>query len=169
MHADTNDTELTEGERAMFAALPRESAIEPVAEERLVDALRHEGYFRRRTSQGRWAWQMAAAIALLAGGAFGGMRYAERHSLERMLTSKDLPLSDRVLLLQRAGSAYIQAANGYADATVRIDSSAVEVASQVLLGAASAVARRKMDGGMSASLAALMHQGNTTPQHSISQ
>src|SRR3569623_2032129 len=72
-----------------------------------------------------------------------------RSSLEDMLARKDLTTGERVLLLQRAGSAYVLAAQSYANATAHIDSSAVEVASQVLLGAAHAVARSSMDGGLS--------------------
>ena len=61
-----------------------------------------------------------------------------------------------MLLLQRAGSAYVRAAQGYADATTRIDSTAVEVASQVLVGAAHAVARNNLDAGMAARLAEVL-------------
>jgi hypothetical protein len=145
--------EYDERERAMFTALPRESAPPHHAEQRTVNALRHEGFFRRRAVSHSWVLQAAAAVALFAGGGLIGARYTARHSIETMLARKDLSLSDRVFLLQRAGSAYIQAANNYADATTRVDSGAVEVAQQVLLGAANAVARRRMDGGMTVRLA----------------
>ena len=148
--------EYDERERAMFTALPRESELNTGQEERVVNALRGEGYFRRAPRRTRWMLQLAAAVALFVAGGFAGNRYAMRNSLETRLARIDLSLSDRVLLLQRAGSAYVRAANGYADATVRIDSSAVEVASQVLLGAALAVARRSLDGGMTTRLAAAM-------------
>ncbi|HKS04958.1 MAG TPA: hypothetical protein VJR92_01485 [Gemmatimonadaceae bacterium] len=169
MHDEHNETQLSDAERTMFAALPREGAIDAGQEDHLVDALRAEGYFRKRQSTTRWAFQLAAALALFAGGAYGGARYAERNSLERMLARKDLTVGDRVLLLQRAGSAYIHAANGYADATASIDSAATEVASQVLLGAAQAVARRDMDRGASAWVAAMLKSTSYSPQRMISQ
>lgn len=169
MQNDRDEIELTDAERAMFAALPHERASEPAEEDRLVDALRADGYFRRRDSSARWVLQFAAAIALFAGGAYGGARYADRNSLERMLDRTDLTMSQRVLLLQRAGSAYVHAANGYADATATVDSSAMEVASQVLLGAAQAVARRSLDGGMTARLATMLQYNAGSPQRVIQQ
>ena len=169
MHDERDEVQLSDTERAMFAALPRERAINAGQEDHVVEALRSEGYFRRRQPTSRWAFQLAAALALLASGAYGGARYAERNSLERMLARKDLTVGDRVLLLQRAGSAYIHAANAYADATASIDSSAVEVASQVLLGAAQAVARRDLDRGMSTWVAAMLQSNGKSPQRMISQ
>ena len=94
-------------------------------------------------------------MLLAAGSAFGSWR-AERASIEGMLRQRDMLLAERVLLLHRAGSAYVQAAQSYADAARTIDSTAVEVASAVLLGAAQAVARSDMDGGLSPRLASLL-------------
>jgi hypothetical protein len=73
-----------------------------------------------------------------------------------MLDRKQLSVADRVLLLQRAGSAYVRAAQSYADATAHVDSNAVEVASRVLLGAAHAVARSSLDAGLSERLTTAM-------------
>jgi hypothetical protein len=84
------------------------------------------------------------------------VRYAQRNSLEQQLARTDLTVSDRVLLLQRAGSAYVRAAQGYADATAHVDSTAVEVASRVLLGAAHAVARNGLDAGLSHGLTTVL-------------
>jgi hypothetical protein len=156
MRNELEPLEYDERELAMFAALPRESELDAAGEERVVKALHAEGYFRRAPRRAQWVLKLAAAAALFAAGGFAGNRYAMRNSLETNLARRDLSLSDRVLLLQRAGSAYVRAANGYADATVRVDSSAVEVASQVLVGAAMAVARRSLDGGMSTRLATAM-------------
>lgn len=154
---DRNESvEYTDAERAVFAALPRDRAVVPGEDDRLVAALRSEGFFRRRRVAHAWIWQAAAAAALFAGGGWAGAKYTARHSLETMLTRRDLTLTDRVFLLQRAGSAYVQAANGYADATSHTDSTAVQVAQQVLIGAAQAVARRSMDGGMTTRLTAAM-------------
>ena len=96
---------------------------------------------------------VAAALLLFAAGVGVGTRSARRNSLEDMLSHSTLSVGDRVLLLQRAGSAYVRAAQSYADATANADSSAVEVASKVLMEAAHAVARNGLDGGLSARLA----------------
>src|SRR5689334_20284927 len=125
-----------ENERAAFAALPREMNVADGEADRVIAALRTEGYFHRRRSGRRWMLQAAAALALLVGGGaigFASAHYGARNSLESMLERKDLNVADRVLLLQRAGSAYVEAANGYADATSHTDAVAVEVAQRVLI------------------------------------
>ena len=76
-----------------------------------------------------------------------------------MLARRDLTPAERVLLLQRAGSAYVRAAQSYADATAKSDSNAVEVASRVLIGAAHAVARNSLDAGLSARLTSALQPG----------
>jgi hypothetical protein len=173
MH-DEHDTDITDEyaphERALFDALPRESAAAPAEETRTVEALRSEGYFRR-APHARLGWipQIAAAAVLFAGGGALGAQYGARHSIEAQLARTELSLSDRVLLLQRAGSAYVRAANGYADATATLDSSAVEVARNVLIGAAHAVARQQMDGAMSIRLTSMLHVPPETPVRTISQ
>jgi hypothetical protein len=84
--------------------------------------------------------------------AWGGWLAGRHGSLEEMLGRKDLTIGERVLLLQRAGSAYVTAAQSYASATARTDTTAIEVASRVLLGAAHAVARNHLDAGVAARL-----------------
>ena len=158
MPAEHDGSEYNERERRLLGLLPRESHLDPAAEDRLVDALRAEGFFQRRRSWQRAALQVAAAIALLLfGGAVGG-RLAMRGSLEASLQRNDLTVADRILLLQRAGSVYVRAANAYASATAQTDSTAVEVASQVLIGAAQAVARSDLDGGLSPELTAVLQK-----------
>ncbi len=154
-------------ERRLFADLPRESAPEAAATDRLVAALRREGFLRRERGRTRWLVQLAAAVVLVAAGALAGSRFAMRHSLERALARTDLTVADRVLLLQRAGSAYVTAAHGYADATAHADSAAVEVASQVLLGAAHAVAKSKLNSTLSSNLMTILQATNSTPHNSI--
>jgi hypothetical protein len=154
---ELGDTPYTDRELAMFAALPRESALDAVQEQRIIGALRQDGYFKRSSRRGAWLLQCAAALALFAGGGVVGAKYATRNSLEHRLMRADLTLTDRVWLLQEAGSAYVRAANGYADATKDVDSTAVEVARQILFGAAQAVARRSMDGGVTTRLHEVMH------------
>src|SRR5262249_20964409 len=99
---------------------------------------------------------VAAALALLALGASGGWVAGRRGSLEEMLARTDLTVGDRVLLLQRAGSAYVTAAQSYASATARTDTTAIEVATRVLLGAAHAVARNHLDAGVAARLTSVL-------------
>ena len=152
-HEDMSDTDEV---LRQLAELPRTSPIEPGDADRLVAQLRQEGFFRPRRRALGWAIRAAAAVLIFAVGAFAGMQYARRNSLEEILSRKDLTVADRVLLLQRAGSAYVRAAQSYADATAHVDSSAVEVASRVLLGAAHAVARSSLDAGLSERLTTAM-------------
>ena len=107
---------------------------------------------------------VAAAIALLLSGGWAGSYLARRGSLEAALQRDDLSASDRILLLQRAGSAYVRAANNYAAATARDDSAAIEVASRVLMGAAQAVASNGLDAGITSQLAAKVRAPGTSQQ-----
>jgi hypothetical protein len=173
----SDDLELPEYDERLerlFGELPRESAPEPRELDRLVASLEAEGFFAqsRRRSRRRWQWplQLAAAAVLLAVGGMGGAWFARRNSLEVLLERTDLSVSDRILLMQRAGSAYVRAANGYAGAVAQTDSTAIEVASRVLLGAAQAVARSNLDGGLTPGLAAALRTSSspgvpTPPQH----
>jgi hypothetical protein len=140
----------------LFADLPRTCAATPGQFERIVEQLRGEGFFRRRRRLLRWAGALAAACVVFAAGAFAGIRYASESSLEHLLARNDLTVPERILLLQRAGSAYVHAAQSYADATAHVDSTAVEVASRVLLGAAHAVARNGLDAGLSKGLTTVL-------------
>ena len=161
MQDDMNPVEYTNREKALFAALPRESEVNQLEEQRRVSALRGEGYFRRPQPRFGLRTQIAAAVMFfVVGGGIGvrlGITYGERNSIEAQIARKDQTLSERVLTLQRAGSAYVNAANAYADATAVVDSSAIEVAREILKGAATAVARRSLDGGMSARLAIMLN------------
>jgi hypothetical protein len=147
--------ELTEAERAAMISLPRTSTPPAHIEDSLVRTLRREGFFRSPVRTRLWV-QLAAAVLLLALGAATGAYVAQRNSLETMLARRDLSSSERILLLQRAGSAYVTAAQSYGQAASAIDSVAVEVASQTLLGAARAVARSSLDAGLSARLSSIL-------------
>jgi len=136
--------------------LPRTTSVADGEADRIVAQLRREGFFRARARTMRWMLQAVAAAAIFLVGVFAGSQYARRNSLEDMLARQHLSVADRVLLLQRAGSAYVRAAQSYADATANVDSNAVEVASRVLLGAAHAVARSSLDAGLSARLTTAM-------------
>jgi hypothetical protein len=155
MAVESEMPEYNQEERRLLDQLPREDRLHPRSEDRLVGALRAEGFFRARNRRS-WPLQAVAAVVLLLIGAWGGAKWTERNSLEAMLTREGLGPLERVLLLQRAGSAYVQAANAYASATARADSTAVEVASQVLLGAAQAVARNGLDAGLTPQLTQLL-------------
>jgi hypothetical protein len=156
----SDDRELTQSDerlQRLFDELPRTSTPEPHELEHLVSALHTEGFLQSRTLwRSHWLLQLAAAIVLLAGGGVIGARMATRHSLESQLERTDLTVADRILLIQRAGSAYVRASNGYASAVATTDSSAVEVARRVLEGAAQAVARSNLDGGFSKDLTAAL-------------
>jgi hypothetical protein len=156
----------------LFEELPRRNAPDPRELDRLVMALGAEGFFRARPRRAWWPAQLAAAAVLLVVGGVAGARIAMRNSLEARLERSDLTVADRILLMQRAGSAYVRAANGYAGAVARTDSTAIEVASRVLLGAAQAVARNNLDGGLTPSLTAALRTSAapgtaTSPQRVI--
>jgi hypothetical protein len=175
---------------ALFEALPREAPPDPRAADRLVVRLRHEGFFARHARvsafsvipsafpvipsaardlllAARWPIMIAAALVFMALGAWGGWTSGRRGSLEEMLSRNDLTISDRVLLLQRAGSAYVTAAQSYATATARTDTTAVEVATRVLLGAAHAVARNHLDAGVAEQLTSVLQQSATRSRPTI--
>jgi hypothetical protein len=147
---------------ALFAELPRKAASDPRGADRLVARLRLEGFLNRR-GWARWPIGIAAALLLLGLGAWGGWTAGRRGSLEEMLARNDLTIGDRVLLLQRAGSAYVTAAQSYANATARTDTAAIEVASRVLLGAAHAVARNHLDAGVAARLTNALQSPSPQP------
>ena len=159
--------EYTPEERALLAALPRERDGDPATEERLVEALSREGHFRPAGRSARGWLRAAAAVALLVLGGVAGARLEARRSLEAMIDRDDLSANERVLVLQRAGSAYVRAAHAYADAVAETDSTAVEVASNVLIGAAQAVARSDLDGGLTPRLTAVLASGPAEPDSLI--
>jgi hypothetical protein len=150
----------TDEERARFSSLPRTEPLDAQLEERVVSGLREAGVLSRPRSR----WFPIASVALAAGligvawiaGVRHGAELARRGSIEGMLSRQDLPPAERVLLMQRAGSAYVEAAHSYASSVARIDTAAVEVSSQVLIGAAQAVARTGLDNGMSPRLSSLL-------------
>jgi hypothetical protein len=157
---ESNDIpDLDDAERALFARLPREAAVASHDVDRTVKRLEDAGFFRPVRRRISWPFAAAAAVGVFALGIATGAWYTRRNSLEELLSRRDLSADERVLVLQRAGSAYVRAAQGYADATAHIDSSAVEVASRVLLGAAHAVARTSLDGGLSARLSSVLQAG----------
>lgn len=158
--------DLTPREQELFAALPREMPLEPTSEHGLFSVLRSEGYFDRHHQRAPLR-RIAAAIALVLGGSLAGFlvgeRVGQRASVEAQLARDNLTSAERVLLLQRAGSAYVNAAHAYADAAATTDSAAVEVARQVLLGAAHALVRSDLDAGVAATLTSVLRTPVTKP------
>lgn len=142
----------------LLRELPRETSLDPRELDHVVTALRAEGFLRPQRHRFAWMLQLAAAIVLVLLGGIAGARLARRNSLEAMLERSDLTVSERVLLMQRAGSAYVRAANSYAGAVARTDSTAIEVATHVLIGAAQAVARSNLDGGLTPNLTAALRE-----------
>ena len=116
MSDDFEPNEVDERLQRLFEELPRENAHEPRELDHLVTALEAEGFLRRRNRRVSWVFQIAAAVLLIVLGGIAGAHIATRNSLEAMLARTDLSLSDRILLMQRAGSAYVHAANAYASA-----------------------------------------------------
>jgi hypothetical protein len=137
-----------DGDSDLLRSLPREDPVPAEEADELVAALRREGLIGRQ-NRFRPLVFLAAAAALLFAGGIGGSWMERRNSLEGALERTAMTPTERVLLLQRAGSAYVKAAQSYSDAVGHTDSTAAEVASQVLLGAASAVARSRLDEGLS--------------------
>lgn len=152
----SDDHDLDERERALFAALPRETEIDERELDHLVSALKAEGFLQRPRAGFHWSVLLAASVLFALVGGVVGARLATRSSLEGQLARTDLSVADRILLMQRAGSAYVRASNSYASAVAQTDSAAVEVASRVLVGAAQAVARTKLDGGVAQDLTAAL-------------
>jgi hypothetical protein len=162
-HDDDEMIELDQHERELFALLPREAPLDAGDADRVVQRLKSEGFFRPRRARWLIPALAAAGLVLFALGAVAGYASAHRGSLEDMLVRRNLTMEERVLLLQRAGSAYVRAAQSYADATARVDSTAVEVASKVLMGAANAVARNSLDAGLARRLANALEPSATIP------
>ena len=163
MSDELDPVELDERLQRLFNALPRESAPPPREVDHLVTALRAEGFLEPRRRGAAWRLQLAAAVVLVVLSGLAGARVATRNSLESMLQRTDLSIADRILLMQRAGSAYVRAANAYAAAVAQTDSTAIEVASRVLLGAAQAVARSNLDGGLTPNLTDALRPTATRP------
>ena len=125
MRPDDDHVLFDDDELRAFAQLPREAPLSDGEADRMVRRLRREGFFQTRFRARRVLFAAVAALLLFASGALVGGMVTRRGSLEDMLARTDLSVPDRILLLQRAGSAYVTAAQGYADATARVDSTAL--------------------------------------------
>jgi hypothetical protein len=126
--------ELTPAERAAFAALPRETPVSDVAEERAVQALRARGLLGapRRLVRLRWTrrlLQVAAGLMLFLGGLLVGRRLGPPRSPEA-----ESPVAV-ALQIQRTGSSFVRAMSRVSDDSAmdpRASATAREVARNVL-------------------------------------
>jgi hypothetical protein len=95
-----------------YRDLPRELDPGSAVEERIVRALKSEGLLRAapRASGGRaWMLQAAAALVLFAGGLAAGEYHGTRRTEQRLAVAVDQEPHDPAVLVQRAGSAYVDA------------------------------------------------------------
>ena len=161
-------SDYTEDERRLFRNLPRTALPDPAVEESVVARLREERLLRSRAARLKRAARFALAAGLIAAAWIGGANYGARSarggSIEGMLARTDLSATERILLMQRAGSAYVAAANGYASSVKNADAAAMEVSSQVLIGAAQAVARTQLNGSLAARIAGLVREAPSAPK-----
>jgi hypothetical protein len=99
---------------AMLARLRHEVAPGPEEEEHTVRALRRRGLLPPRPGAHWRRWvlplaQMAAALALFAAGTLYGRYRATNRQLETLLAQHDQDVRTAALLVQRAGTAYVDA------------------------------------------------------------
>lgn len=109
----SHDDELTPGERAALAALPREREPAPLLEERTVRALRAEGLITpmlRKVRRLPWLVATAAAgLVLYLGGIATGQWMANRQTTDALVRIQQNTMMQAASLVQRTGSAYAQA------------------------------------------------------------
>lgn len=104
-------TELTEQERAAFAALERVGEPSRMLEERTVEALRRRGLLGRH----RWAryrpapLAAAAAVALFVSGVAVGQWLGTRTVVASVTTANHESAMQLAAAVQRSGSAYVAA------------------------------------------------------------
>jgi hypothetical protein len=160
-------TDYTDDERRLFQGLSKDCVLDPHLEDAVVARLRREGLLRTPVRRFASAAFLALAAGLIAVAWLGGVRYgaqqAHASSIEGLLARADLSDGERTLLMQRAGSAYVAAAHAYASSVKSADSTAVEVSSQVLMGAAQAVARTNLNGALATRIAGLMKDAQAGP------
>jgi hypothetical protein len=150
-------SDYTDEERRLLEALPRSAQPSGALEQYIVSALHDEGLLRSPRRRLLIPAYVLLAASLVVAAWKGGARYgaasARAASIEGQLERQDMSSADRILLMQRSGSAYVAAANAYAASVKQADATAVEVSSQVLLGAAQAVARANLGGAVAPRLA----------------
>lgn len=111
MQSEFEAPDYSDAERALFSALPRELTTDADTEDRVVRALRDEGYFRRRRLS--TAVRAAAAVLLFVSGAAAGAWYVSRNTLEAMVARQDISAAERIELVQRAERVYMAASKAH--------------------------------------------------------
>ena len=144
---DGAPVELTEGERAALAALPRERAPGALLEERVVRALRAEGILaprgrRWRAGGGWWAAAVAAGLALFAGGVAVGQALTTRTTADMLAAVRASDAQVTAAMVQQTGSAYVAALSALANqrGAGGLDAADARQGSEVALTALSAAA-----------------------------
>jgi hypothetical protein len=156
-----HDDDLTPEERAAFRALPRERQPGELLEERTVRALRARGLLRARRPRPFLApaWITAAAAALIAVFASGfaiGQWIESRQTHEVVMAIREHDAAQAAAMVQRAGSAYIDALTTLADVADSSRTPAVaqgrEVAVNILHAAANQLVRMAPDEPLAAKI-----------------
>lgn len=170
------DDELTPGEQAMFAALPREREPGRLLEERTVRALRERGVLQAPTAQARprlrfpAAWisgAIAAGIALFVGGLATGQYLGARHAAEMVSLVQRQDAQNAALLVQQTGTAYVQALSRLSQVSDTTRGGAGraggEVAQQMLRQAASEVVRISPNDPVASGILAVFDRAGARP------
>ena len=95
-----------------YRDLPRELDPGSAVEERIVRALRSEGLLRetsRASGRNTWLLQAAAALVLFAGGLAAGEYHGAHRTEQRFVAAVEQEPHDPAVLVQRAGTAYVDA------------------------------------------------------------
>jgi 2-keto-3-deoxy-galactonokinase len=110
------DDEYTPAERELFERLPRQSELSTFEDERLVNRLRAEGFFKPRAASRSMRRAFAIAAALIVG-VLIGWQLAGARTLESQLRRDNLTAVEATALFERARSAYAKARDRYVSAT----------------------------------------------------
>ena len=118
------DDDYTPEERQRFEELPRESAPDPIDEERIAARLRAEGFFEKDHAKEEYVASAfrrktlpllaMTAAAMLIAGVLIGTALSNARSLESELARKNLTAPEAAALLERARGAYATARDRYA-------------------------------------------------------
>jgi hypothetical protein len=116
-----NDEDLTPDEREAFQALARAHDPNDFLEERVVRALRARGLLRSKVIELRWspAWAIAAAasvIAIFMTGFTVGHMIESRQTTEILTALRQHDAAQAAAMVERTGTAYVQALAALADA-----------------------------------------------------
>jgi hypothetical protein len=173
---DEMDSELTPGERAAFAALPREREPSRLLEERTVRALRERGLVHAAASQRRLrfpaSWLVgaaAAAVALFMVGVETGRTLQGRQTAQVVELVAARNTQQAALAVQQTGSAYVNALSQFASLADSSRNQAQtrqgrEVAVQMLRAAANELVRISPDDPLAAAILASLDRTRVEQQ-----